>query len=401
MGCGASVHGQAPGKGKLADDIPEVPSAQLIFKAQFDEWWPVASQQLRERIMSKYFVDDERWAKCFTGYITKGLAAARWEHLDSHRAQSVLTKEDYVKEYSTKIVGRSDLAADNLYKISVDANEYLEPCVKEAAGNPLLAKMLSALLEKRGALSWSQGGFGPQVYTASFLQSYANAMLSDSLFTQPANKYATTHHGDDRPLECGIFFIRPGVEYPLHYHNELEAYYILGGKTRFVWLLDEELVYMDRSQGEWHFNPPNTPHAITTPHGTPHLSLWFREGGPGQAVNNKFGPKWIGDVDGLHIHSEDDKDPTDDPVVKDSEADPGALGFAAGSVFRKDNKKFLRLLTPTQFEYLHSNEFAVAEADSFLTPNKKEVLSFVLEGLKLTSKMHMRNGSKSRQLDLA
>lgn len=373
-------------KGEASED-----SAPVIFKTEIEEWWCAASHQLRESIMCKDFEDDAKWADSFLAFVTRGLAACRWEHVDSPRVQSIVTQEEYVKEYAACLAGRSDVTADNLYRIKLDADRFLEVCLQEAAGERTLASMLGAFLARKEVFIWSQGSFGPQVYASSFLQAYANSMVSDSLFTQAKDHFARTYHGTHRQLECGVFYIEPGVSYPLHYHKELEAYYILGGSTRFVWLLDGELVYMDRKQGEWQFNPPNIPHAITTPHGTPHLSLWFREGGPGQKANNKFGPKWIGDVDGLHMRSEDDTDHTHDSIVTEGEDDAaGGLGFAVGGVVREDCNKFVRKLTPAQFEDLRSINTVVDHVDAYLTPQKKVLLDVTLESLHFLSKLHAR-----------
>lgn len=246
---------------------------------------------------------------------------------------------------------------------------------------------------------WSQGGFGPAVYTGKFLTTYANAMVSESLYTQPAHRYAETFVGARRPLECGVFYIDPGVGYPLHYHGELECYYILAGTTRFVWLQDGNLVYLDRAAGEWHFNPPNMPHAITTPNGQPHLSLWFREGGPGQEANHKFGPKWIGDVDGLDFSGEDDEDDIPDGKYKENESFVGSLGFKKGHVFRDDCKHFLRLLTPTEFEYVNNNEEVMTNMDNLLQSTKKDELSRQVNVLKAQSqKVAKRRWNKLKAL---
>ena len=73
----------------------------------------------------------------------------------------------------------------------------------------------------------------------------------------------------------------------LHRFTDREVHFSSFGRAQ---------VFIDKKAGEWHFNPPHVPHAITSPHGKPHLSLWFREGGPGQEANNKFGPEWIGET---------------------------------------------------------------------------------------------------------
>lgn len=168
------------------------------------------------------------------------------------------------------------------------------------------------------------------------------------------------------------------------HHKELEAYFLLAGSTRYAWLVDGQLVTMDRNQGQWHFNYPNIPHAITTPLGKPHLSLWFREGGPGQKANNRFGPKWIGDTTGLDVLRELDEDGIAD-FVDDSAKDMhlGSHGFCVQSVFRADTDRFLRVLTADQFRHLQTDPNAMDEIDSLLTPEREGHLEQIVEGLAL------------------
>jgi len=398
----AKAKAKSTAKAKAASEPPEASTSRsvavppppapavvtgVLLKVQLDAWWPWASGRLRALIVKSDFQDDEKWAASMIKFIGKGLAACRWITEDSEIALDVTTRDEYLEEYGAKLGDRKDVPTDNLWRLKSLADEALKREASKCVGVPMHIDLINALYDKREALKWSQGGFGPSAYHSDFLKSYANAMLSDSWFTQPQNRYGETYAGQKRPLECGIFYLVPGTEYPLHYHNELEAYYILAGKTRFVWMHDDKLIYLDREAGQWHFNPPNLPHAITTPHGEPHLSLWFREGGSGQEANNKFGPKWIADVDGLDFIGEDDEDGVADGVYTEETRMVGSLGFKKGCVFRDDCKKAMRLLTPSQFEYLNNDESVMAKIDEMLDPEMKKSLEQTTDRLRAASKV--------------
>ncbi|CAE8653145.1 unnamed protein product [Polarella glacialis] len=344
-----------------------------------DAWWAAYCEGLRSRICDGDFIqgkDDAKMADSLIAFISAGLSGCRWETMDSKVANEAITKQEYIDVYALKLGKRMDVPTDGLYELKVRADKALQDAIGTAA--PPLQKLLQAFVSKNEALKWSQGSFGPVVYTSEFLGTYCNAMISEVLYQHPEKRYGQSYVSGPRPLECGIFYIDPNVEYPLHYHQELEVYYLLGGETRFVWLVDGKLVTMDRKQGEWHFNPPNIPHAITTPLGKPHLSLWFREGGPGQATNNKFGPKWVGCADGLHMIDEHDIANIPDHVVHDDATMKGSLGFGKGTVYLKDCDRFLRALTPAQFEYLKSDPHNMGQIDSLLTPDKVDDLNIEL-----------------------
>mmetsp|Transcript_117799 Transcript_117799/g.333958 ORF Transcript_117799/g.333958 Transcript_117799/m.333958 type:complete len:539 (+) Transcript_117799:83-1699(+) len=361
-----------------AQGVPPPPApVEVLFKRVMDKWWDAHKENLRTRITDRDYIegkDDSCMAASIVKFVTRGLSAARWVPRDSERARSVADKEHYIEVYTAKLGNRTDVPRDNLWNIKLRAEKFIEASIASSGPDPTLRNLLEALLADKEALAWSQGGFGPVVYTSKFLGTYANTMLSGSLYEHPKQHWGQSFFSGPRPLECGIFYIDAGVEYPLHYHQELEAYFILGGETRFVWFVENKLVTMDRKQGEWHFNNPNTPHAITTPHGTPHLSVWFREGGPGQAANNKFGPKWVGCVDGLHMVDEHDNAGVPNHVAKDDNKLVGSLGFGRGSVFLKDTHKFLRALTPAQFDYLKHDPSGFTEIDTLLTPEKHDQL---------------------------
>jgi hypothetical protein len=174
----------------------------------------------------------------------------------------------------------------------------------------------------------------------------------------------------------------------LHYHGTLEAYYLLAGKTQFVYLKNNVLVKTDLEAGQWHFNPPFVPHAISTPHGEPHLSLWFREGGSGQAANNAFGPKWIGDVAGLKFVSkhaaacEEFACACKEEVRRWTETDHliGSLGFVEGKVMKTGAAKFFRTLQPEQFDVLADDEDELCNLETFLRPKQmKQLLASIAE----------------------
>jgi len=363
----------------LLNPPPPPDPVPVVFKTEIDALWSASRNLLKSRITDKDYLqdpNDEKMAQSFVSFVDAGLSAARWEPMDSERVRDIATKEDYSQVYTAKLGHRTDVKVDNLWDVKTRAEAAIAEAVCSAADNPPLQALLKELYAHKDALKWSQGSFGPKVYTADFLGTYANTMLSESLFRQPEKQHGLSYAAGRRPLECGIFYLDPGVEYPLHYHRELEAYLVLAGTTRFVWLVVDDdgetdrLVTMDRSQGEWHFNPPNVPHCITTPLGTPHLALWFREGGPGQVANNKFGPKWVGCVDGLDMIDEFDDDNIPDATAKDCPEKPGSIGAKMGEVFLKDTEKFIRSLTPAQFEYLESDPLSFHEIDSLLTPER-------------------------------
>lgn len=386
----AETQGTVLGTTSLMDgEVEPPPTSCCVFKTEIDEWWKVQRDALHSRITDRDYIeteDDDKMADSLASFMDASLAAVRWHTVDSERVTTVTTQEDYRQVYTAKLGLRTDVSPDNLFNIKLRAEKAIEDGIATAEGNPQLQNLLRKFLDHKEALKWSQGSFGPVVYTAEFLGTYANAMVSGSLWQQSEKSFGQSYFSGPRPLECGIFYIDAGVEYPLHYHQELESYFILAGKTQFLWLVEDKLVTMDRKQGEWHFNYPNTPHAITTPFNEPHLSLWFREGGPGQAANNKFGPKWIGCVDGLHMIDEHDVDgipDNPDHVARDDER-IGSFGFAAGSVFKKDTDHFLRALSPAQFDYLRDDPNSMAEIDNLLTPGKIGAVCEKVKGVKAT-----------------
>mmetsp|Transcript_8062 Transcript_8062/g.12072 ORF Transcript_8062/g.12072 Transcript_8062/m.12072 type:complete len:305 (+) Transcript_8062:44-958(+) len=227
-----------------------------VFKPVFSAWWKKAGPALHETIMKLDFEDKKAWADHIVDFITKGLGAVEWVSPVSDRILGdlgVTTEQEYIDEYAKKIAGRDDVASTNLAKIANRARV----CVEGASEDPNLEgkpeyQALAAELKKFSqALTWSQGGFGPQAYSAEFLTTYANTMISESLWKQHPSKCNPPFENfdtiggstaDDSPLECGIFYIDPLVEYPLHHHKQLECYFILAGETRFVYLLDNDLV---------------------------------------------------------------------------------------------------------------------------------------------------------------
>lgn len=279
--------------------------ANVSLQEAFFNWWPQTRKLLRDEWLKTRAPKAEAWATAFDNYVTIGLDAVDWVQGEG----SPLHKETYVELYESKLANRTlaDIPVDNLFEIAHRAEGALWSSAKLAyTCKEYLGKVNGALIEslakQRDRLVWSQGSLGPRIYQKKFLETFANAMVSDALWQHPGNltEQETTFAGNKAPLEAGVFYIDSSVEYPLHFHEELEAYFILGGTTRFVWLEDGQLTYKDRDAGEWHVNPPNIPHSIVTPlPGQYHLSFWFREGGPGQAANNRYGPKWIDDVSGL------------------------------------------------------------------------------------------------------
>lgn len=361
----------------------EVPLApNVVLKSDFDTWWATSRAGLKAEVLKHALQDREVWAKSFLDFLDFSLANVEWIQRDSELAQSVETESEYVEVYSQKIAGRTDVSPDNLYHIKQRADD----CLLAAATctmQMVLSQLLNALVESKELLRWSQGNFGPRAYTEQFLQKYANAMLSGYAWNQPPSTFGTTLKGKRQFLECGIFFVDTGVEYPLHYHAELEAYYILSGKTRFAWLINGKLENFDREAGEWFFNPPYTPHAITTPHGTPHLSLWFREGGGGQAANDKFGPKWIGCVNGLHVV---DEDGTPEADYQHPNGMIGDIGMEPGFVIRHPVQGGVRVITPSQFAYFSEKRGRLSELDKILNPETKSQLTRVLLDLQKVSR---------------
>jgi len=369
-------------------------AAKVIFKAEFDAWWKQAGPKLFTTITKtkEIFADGERWASAFVGFVTHGLSVVRWEPVDGERIKDTTTKESYVSEYYPRLRGRSDVAADNLWQLKGRIDDLLLRVVKSAPAQDLsLKSLLQTLAIHKDTLTWSQGGFGPKAYSGSFLRSYANATITEVFWRQPKHRYGMTCDGKKCFLDCGILYADAGVELPLHHASGLEAFYVLAGETRFVWLLDGKLVHEDKKPGEWHFNPPHIPHAITTPHGKPHLSLWFREGGPGQAHSVKFGPKWVGAVDGLDwVQDNLDDDIPDEAGDEDDSAVVGRLGFARGTIVRLDCRKFAKLLTPEQWDSVGSDRSAVMTASHRLAPGRQEELQQQVESLRLQSQRNTR-----------
>ncbi|CAE8609788.1 unnamed protein product [Polarella glacialis] len=234
-----------------ADGQPDPPSpVEVMWKKEMDAWWAAYSENLRTRITDRDYIqgkDDARMADSLIAFISAGLSGCRWETMDSKVANEAITKQEYIDVYALKLGKRMDVPTDSLYELKVRADKALQDAIGTAA--PPLQKLLQAFVSKNEALKWSQGSFGPVVYTSEFLGTYCNAMISDVLYQHPEKRYGQSYVSGPRPLECGIFYIDPNVEYPLHSHQELEVYYLLGGETRFVWLVDGKLVTMDRKQG--------------------------------------------------------------------------------------------------------------------------------------------------------
>jgi len=369
-------------------------AAKVIFKAEFDAWWKQAGPKLFSTITTtkETFADGERWASAFVGFVTHGLSVVRWEPIDGERIKDVMKKESYMSEYYPRLCGRSDVAADNLWQLKGRIDELLLRVVKCApAQDPSLKSLLQTIATHKDTLTWSQGCFGPKAYAASFLRSYATATITEVLWRQPKHRYGMTCDGNKCFLDCGILYADAGVELPLQHHSALEAFYVLAGETRFVSLLDGKLVHEDRKPGEWHFNPPHIPHAITTPHGKPHLSLWFREGGPGQAHSAKFGPKWVGAVDGLDWEQDNlDDDIPDGNGGEDESGVVGRLGFARGTIFRLDCRKFVKLLTPEQWDSVGSDRSTLMIASQRLAPGRQQELQQQVESMRLQSQKNAR-----------
>jgi len=282
--------------------------SNFSLREAFLNWWPHTKTLLKDEWLKTRAPYARAWAAAFDNYVTAGLNAVDWVQGEG----SPIRKKAYIEMYTAKLENRTpaDVPGDNLFEIAHRAEGSLWTSARLAyMCKEYLGKVNGALIEslskQRDRLVWSQGDLGPLIYHKEFLEVYANAMVSGALWQHHGNltKQETTFAGNRAPLEAGVFYMDSQVEYPLHFHDELEAYFILGGTTRFVWLEDGELTYKDRDAGEWHVNPPNIPHSVVTPlPGQQHLALWFREGGQGQEANNLYGPKWINDVRGHKTH---------------------------------------------------------------------------------------------------
>eukprot|EP00746_Dinoflagellata_sp_MGD_P009895 gnl/MRDRNA2_/MRDRNA2_120275_c0_seq1.p1 gnl/MRDRNA2_/MRDRNA2_120275_c0~~gnl/MRDRNA2_/MRDRNA2_120275_c0_seq1.p1 ORF type:complete len:477 (-),score=90.27 gnl/MRDRNA2_/MRDRNA2_120275_c0_seq1:129-1559(-) len=361
-----------------------------MMQAELEQWWKASGAfDLHELVRDTEFEFRDAWAEHLVRFISCGLLGIEWESKDSARAKEIESEADYIAKYSKRLLKRTDVSKRNLYEIKLRADETLDKAAKNENLKPEIQRLLAAIAEVKPAFKWSQGGFGPKAYRADFLTTYANTMISDSLWKQKPEAYQPSFENNKTFLECGIFYIDAGTEYPLHYHEELEAYYILYGKTRFYQLLDGKIVAFDREAGEWHFNPPYVPHSITSPHGTPHLSLWFREGGPGQEANNKFGPKWIGCCEGLDVTHENNLDSDDENdipcgVYYDGVDMKGAAGFGRSTKL-STGEQFFRILTPHEFMTLQKDPNAMKSIDSALTPTGVDDLKELISKLQVGS----------------
>mmetsp|Transcript_78115 Transcript_78115/g.216001 ORF Transcript_78115/g.216001 Transcript_78115/m.216001 type:complete len:382 (+) Transcript_78115:69-1214(+) len=341
-------------------------------KKEFEDWWAAHKDNLFTRITDRDFIEheyDEHFAKCVLQFVDHSLPGLLW--MAREDAPKDRTKETYMADYAKKLGDRTDVAHDNLWNIRERALKCIEDGIETAKDNPTLQALLKALHQNADMLNWSQGSFGPKVYNAKFLTTYANTMLSDRVWTQEKDTYGTAFVWERRPLECGIFYVDAGVNYPLHYHEELEGYFVLAGSTDFKWLYEGKVINMKRTQGEWHFNYPNLPHAITTPDGKPHLSLWLREGGLGQEANNRLGPKWIGSVDGMTTVDTDDQG--NETAAQEQQDDPnmiGSAGYEPGAVFREDIDAFMRVLSPAEFKEIRDDPDGMNDIEQLLTPGR-------------------------------
>lgn len=390
MGCGAS-------------SVPKINAKPGLFEAELEHWWTqIGSKGLRDCYMASEYADKEKWANHMVDFIEKSFKTLKHvqKGSDDKRLKPV-TKDEYIKTYTDVLKGRTNgPKSENLWNLKCEADAYLKKAVATIK-EPALKLLLSTFLREKEALVWSQGSFAPQTSTRQFLETYVNAMLSGDQWDQPKEGFQMAYHGKRAEfLESGIFFIKPGVEYPLHYHEAMEAYYILSGTTRFVLMVEDEkdstkskLKYIEKKAGEWHFNPPWVPHAIVTPHGQPHLALWFREGGVGELQNNKAGYKWIGDVDGMEMLTPDERGAFEkfcmsciggDPEVKRHNSDPnliGSLGFKPGSVASPENDHYFRVLKPSEFELLNDDPKALENLNKSLTPENQAKLQNTIRRL--------------------
>lgn len=72
--------------------------------------------------------------------------------------------------------------------------------------------------------------------------------------------------GDER---CGIFYLSAGLEYPYHWHDAEEFYFVLAGSAD--WTVDG--VTTRRAAGDWSHTPERAVHQIVT-HDEPVLAAW-------------------------------------------------------------------------------------------------------------------------------
>lgn len=139
---------------------------------------------------------------------------------------------------------------------------------------PRTQAVLTALL---GHLPFRWGTEGKELFKDLDGMSI-NAMISPGrdIDVPVIEQYA----GKKGALEIGLFWIHEDVVYPFHFHEALEAYYILTGHTTIVNIVDGNVTLKTELQeGDWHFHAPGVPHALVAGKGG-HLSLWFAEGFP-------------------------------------------------------------------------------------------------------------------------
>lgn len=85
-------------------------------------------------------------------------------------------------------------------------------------------------------------------------------------------------------LRCGLFYLRPGVYYPLHDHDADETYVILAGRAIWTAGSDTRL----REAGEMIHHPSLTPHAFRT--GTEGILAFWRWSGDINTHSYRFLP---------------------------------------------------------------------------------------------------------------
>lgn len=171
---------------------------------------------------------------------------------------------------------RPDVGASYLCAVRNHVHQTLLQCHTRSLHEQ---QLYDTFAQRVSNLLWTHGAHATRHYEASFLRTYANAMLSDST----------------SPIEVGLFYLSPHAHYPRHHHRERELYHVLYGGVRITNTdpVTGAVTHVHLRAHEWHYHAPFVQHALHT--GVAHtLVLWFREAGARrQACNDAEGACWV------------------------------------------------------------------------------------------------------------
>merc|ERR1719272_2012720 len=136
-----------PGQGfknGIADFLENIKEPQYqraaesrMLQSAFENWWKEsAAFDLHDLIDDTAFELRDAWANHLIRFISNGLTGVDWERKDGARARSIESKDDIIMKYTKRLLNRKDVAYDNLYQISVRAQQALVDATKDTSLKP-------------------------------------------------------------------------------------------------------------------------------------------------------------------------------------------------------------------------------------------------------------------------